>query len=234
MPGSSARAAVKARLLRAEGLGQLLHAELAPWRVVGPPGSWGDLSHQVATGERPRGAARGPGGIRDRRDRTGRRYVTRRGPGTGVEQRRQVLRRPRDPRREGPRARLRRGKTLIEVLGCNLCSLERSCFEGSELGIVRLQRQAATTLQPRAARGSRCGGPQRRIIEAFLVWRGKWSVKEKSRACQKPLLFNSLPSPTIVPGYLGDGWLSRTSWLDSGKHEQWQQVPRPPNGWLPS
>lgn len=121
MPGSSPRAAVKARLLRAEGLGQFLHAELTPRRVAGPPGRRGDLSHQVATGERPRGAARGPGSIRDGRDRTGRRYVTWRGPGTGVEQRRQVLRRPRGPRREGPRARLGRGKTLIEVLGCSLC-----------------------------------------------------------------------------------------------------------------
>lgn len=121
MPGSSARAAVKARGLRAEGLGQLLHAELTPRRVAGPPGRRGDLSHQVAAGERPRGAARGPGGIRDRRDRAGRRYITWRGPGTGVEQRRHVLRRPRDPRREGPRAGLGRGKTLIEVLGCSLC-----------------------------------------------------------------------------------------------------------------
>lgn len=76
-------------------------------------------------------------------------------------------------------------KVVWGMGGSNLrltCGLERSCFEGSELGVVRLQRQAATTLQPRAARGSRGGGPQRRIIEAFLVWRGKWSVKEKSRA----------------------------------------------------
>lgn len=121
MPGPSARAAVKGGGLRAEGLGQLLHAELTPRHVAGPPGRRGDLSHQVATGNRPRGAARGPGRIGDRRDRAGGRYVTRRGPGTGFEQRRQVLRRTRGPRREGPRSRLGRGKTLIEVLGCSLC-----------------------------------------------------------------------------------------------------------------
>lgn len=121
VPGPSACAAVKAARLCAEGLGQLLHAELTPRCVTGSPRRRGDLSHQMATGDWPSGAARGPGRIGDRRDRAGGRYIARRGPGTGIEQCRQVLRRPGDPRREGPWGVLGRGKTLIEVLGCSLC-----------------------------------------------------------------------------------------------------------------
>lgn len=103
VPGSAARAAVKARGLRTEGFGQLLHAELAPGRVARPPGSRRGLSRQVAAVGGPSRAAGGPGLAVARPDRADGGFVARRSPGADVEQRRQVLGRPRGPRREGQR-----------------------------------------------------------------------------------------------------------------------------------
>lgn len=121
VPGSAARAAVKARGLRVEGLGELLHAELAPGRMAGPPGCGGGLSRQVAAGGGPGLAAGDPGLVVARPGKAGGGRIARRGPGAGVEQRGQVLARPRDPRREGQRGRVGRGKTLVEVLCGGFC-----------------------------------------------------------------------------------------------------------------
>ena len=97
MPRCTARAAIKARGLRAKSFRQLLHAELAPGRAAGPPRSRGHLSRQVATGVRPSQAAGGPGLAVAHRGGAGRGHVARRGPWAGVKQRRQVLRGPRGP-----------------------------------------------------------------------------------------------------------------------------------------
>lgn len=119
--GSAARAAVKDRGLRAEGLGQLLHAELAPGWVARPPGSRRGLSRQVAAGGGPSRAAGGPGLAVARPGWADRGLVARRGPGADVEHRGQVLGRPRGARREGQRGGCRRRKTLVEVLRGGLC-----------------------------------------------------------------------------------------------------------------
>lgn len=121
MPGPAARAAVKARGLRTEGFGQLLHAELAPGRVARPPGRRRGLSRQVAAVGGPSRAAGGPGLAVARPDRADGGLVARRSPGADVEQRRQVLGRLRGPRREGQRGGCGRGKTLVEVLRGRIC-----------------------------------------------------------------------------------------------------------------
>lgn len=120
VPGSAARAAVKARGLRAEGLGQLLHAELAPGQVAGPSGRRGGLNRQVAAGGSSR-AASGPGLAVAGCGGAGGGRVARRGPGADVQQRGQVLRGPRRPRGESQRGRCGRWKTLVEVLRAGLC-----------------------------------------------------------------------------------------------------------------
>lgn len=121
VPGSAAGAAVKARGLRAEGLGQLLHTELAPGRVAWPSGRGRGVNHQVAAGCGPDGAAGGPGLVVARWGGTGGGRVARGGPGAGVEQLRQVLGGPPGSRREGQRGGFRGRKTLVEVRSGGLC-----------------------------------------------------------------------------------------------------------------
>ena len=121
VPGPAACTAVKSRGLRAEGLGRLLHAELAPGRVAGPPGCGGGLSRQVAAGGGPGQAAGDPGLVVARRSKAGGGRVARRGPGAGVEQRRQVLAGPLGPRRDGQRGRFGRGEPLVEVRRGGFC-----------------------------------------------------------------------------------------------------------------
>lgn len=124
VPGSAARAAVKARGLWAEGLGQLLHAELASGKVAGPSGRRGGLNRQVAAGGSSR-AACGPGLAVAGWGRAGGGRVARRGPGADVQQRGQVLGGPRRPRRESQRGRCGRWKTLVEVLRAGFCGTGR-------------------------------------------------------------------------------------------------------------
>lgn len=119
--GSPCRAAIKASGLRAEGLGQLLHTELAPGRVAGPPGPGGGLSRQVPAGGRPGQAAGDPGLVVTRRDGADGRRVARRRPGAGVEQSRQVLMGARRLCRERQRAGLGSWKTPVEVRRGGLC-----------------------------------------------------------------------------------------------------------------
>lgn len=121
VPGPAARAAVKAAVLCAESLGQLLHAELAPGRVAGPPGRGRGLGRWEAAVDGPGWAAGGPRHVGAGRRGAGGRRVPGRGPGAGVQQRRKVLGGPRSAHREGPPGQLRGGKTLVEVLGRGLC-----------------------------------------------------------------------------------------------------------------
>lgn len=155
-----ARAAVKAGGLRAEDLGELLHAELAPGRVAGPPGCGGDLSRQVAAGGGPGLAARDPGLVVARRGKAGGGRVARRGPGAGVEQRGQVLAGSRGPRREGQRGRFSRGKTLVEVLWGGFCG-DSGGEPGSE---VRPRGRGPSDSGDGAGRGQAAGRPQGRSL----------------------------------------------------------------------
>ena len=121
VPGSAPGAAVKARSLRAEGLGQLLHAKLAPGRVARPSRRGRGVNRQVAAGCGPDGAAGGPGLVVARWGGAGGGRVARGGPGAGVEQLRQVLGGPPGSRREGQRGGFRGRKTLVEGRGRGLC-----------------------------------------------------------------------------------------------------------------
>lgn len=89
--------------------------------MAGPPRGRGGLSHHVAAGGGPSRAASGPGlaGTHRGRGGAGVGRVAGRGPGAGVEQRGQVLRRPRGPRRQGRRGG--RGEALVEILRDGLC-----------------------------------------------------------------------------------------------------------------
>lgn len=120
VPRAAAHTSVKARRLRAQGFGQLLHAEVAPRSMARPPGRGGRLHRQVAARTGP-GTARGPGHVGTRGSRDDRGRVARWCPGAGVQPSGQVLGWPRSPHGKRPRSLLRCGKTLGEVLRGGLC-----------------------------------------------------------------------------------------------------------------
>lgn len=163
VPGPAAGATIKGRGLRAEGLRQLLHAELAPGRMAGPPGrrgGLGGLSSRVATGGGPELAAGDPGLVVARWGKASGGRVARRGPGAGVEQRRQVLVGPRGPRREGQRGSFRCGETLVEVLWGGFCRDSEGA--GSE---VRPGGRARTGGPGRGLEATGCIGTTQKLAE---------------------------------------------------------------------